>query len=618
MLLNLNLLIFNIKGVNKEFIKNIVSALPNEPGIYQYFDKEGKIIYVGKAKDLKKRVSSYFTKVHDNRKTEILVRNICDIKTIVVETEHDALILENNLIKKNQPRYNVLLKDDKTYPWICIKNERFPRVFQTRNLKKDGSFYFGPFTSGLLSKTLVDFFSHTYKLRTCNYLLTEENVSRGKFKVCLQYHIGNCLGPCEMLQEENDYKERIIEITNILKGNIGTVISDLKMTMIKLSGELKFEEALKIKERLNIIQKFQSKSTVVSPSIKNVDVFSLKKEEQITYINFLRIINGAVIQSFTIELKERIEETEEDLLLTGISEIRQKIQSDAKEIIVPLKPSFQLNNVKYTIPTRGEKKKLLELSEKNVKYYILEKKKTTLNLNNEIPSERILKTAQKDLRLKEIPFHIECFDNSNLSGTNPVASCVVFKNAKPAKKEYRHFNIKTVEGPNDFASMEEVIYRRYKRIIDEGSKTPNLIIVDGGKGQLSSALSALNKLGIKGKIPIIGIAKKLEEIYFPEDQVPLYIDKSSETLKLIQKMRDEAHRFGITHHRGKREKQMIKSELDNIPGIGEKTKEIVLKSFKSIDFISKASIEELESIVGKSKATILINYFKHQSQNLYS
>lgn len=601
--------------MNNEKIKNIVSALPNEPGIYQYFDKDERIIYVGKAKDLKKRVSSYFSKVHDNRKTEVLVKNICDIKTIIVETEHDALILENILIKKYQPRYNILLKDDKTYPWICIKNERFPRVFQTRKLDKDGSSYFGPFTSGLLSKTLVDFLSHTYKLRTCNYLLSEENVSRGKFKVCLQYHIGNCLGPCEMLQDESDYMVRLVEITSILKGNIGTVISDLKKLMNKYSCELKFEEALKIKERFNIIQKFQAKSTVVSPSIKNVDVYSLKKEEQITYINFLRIIDGVVIQSFTIELKERIEETDEDLLLTGITEIRQKIHSDSREIIVPFKPSFQLNSVKYTVPTRGEKKKLLDLSEKNVKFYVLEKKKSSLNKINEIPSERILKTAQKDLRLKDIPFHIECFDNSNLSGTNPVASCVVFKNAKPAKREYRHFNIKTVEGPNDFASMEEIIYRRYKRVIEEGSKIPNLIIVDGGKGQLSSALSALDKLGLKGQIPIIGIAKKLEEIYYPEDQFPLYIDKTSETLKLIQKMRDEAHRFGITHHRGKREKQMIKSELDNIKGIGNTTKENLLKSFKTVDLIRKASFKELVSVVGKSKATILNNYFNSKTTN---
>lgn len=613
--MSLNLLIFNINHVVKENIKNIIAALPNEPGVYQYFDKEGKIIYVGKAKDLKKRVSSYFTKTHDNRKTQVLVRSIYNIKTIIVETEHDALILENNLIKKYQPRYNILLKDDKTYPWICIKNEKFPRVFQTRNLKKDGSSYFGPFTSGLLSKTLVDFLSHTYKIRTCNYLLSNENVSRGKFKVCLQYHLENCLGPCEMLQEESDYKERIIEISNILKGNTGTVISDLKMLMNKLSLELKFEEALKIKERLNIIQKFQSKSTVVSPTIKNVDVYSFIKEDNITYVNFLRIINGAVIQSFTIELKERIEETDEDLLLTAISEIRQKIHSDSKEIIVPFKPSFQLNNISYTIPVRGEKKKLLELSEKNVKYYILEKKKKSMNLNNEIPSERILKNAQKDLRLKEIPFHIECFDNSNLSGSNPVASCVVFKNAKPAKNEYRHFNIMTVEGPNDFASMEEIIHRRYKRMIDEGSKLPNLIIVDGGKGQLSSALSALEKLDLKGKIPIIGIAKKLEEIYYPEDQVPLYIDKTSETLKLIQKMRDEAHRFGITHHRGKREKQMINSELDNIPGIGEKTKEILYKSFKTLDTIKKSSFEDIVSVIGKSKAKIIFDFFNYQSQN---
>ncbi len=597
--------------MNKDEIKNILSALPSEPGIYQYYDKFGNIIYIGKAKDLKKRVSSYFNKNHDNRKTDILVRSIFDIKTIVVETEHDSLILENNLIKKYQPRYNILLKDDKTYPWICIKNERFSRVFQTRNIIKDGSLYFGPFTSGLLIKTLIDFLRQTYKLRTCSLNLSEENVSRGKFKVCLQYHIGNCLGACEMRQEESNYQNNIEEIKTILKGNIGKVISDLKELMNKYSSELKFEEASAIKEKLKIIQNFQSKSTVVSPSIKNVDVYSYKKDEQIIYINFLKVINGAVIQSFTLEMKERIEESDEDLLLTGIYEIRQKIFSDSSELIVPFKPSFQMNGVNYTVPQRGDKKKLLELSEKNLKYFILEKIKTNSLTKNETSAERILKTAQKDLRLKEIPFHIECFDNSNLQGTNPVASCVVFKNARPAKREYRHFNIKTVEGANDFASMEEIVYRRYKRMIEEGSKIPNLVIVDGGKGQLSSALNALNKLNLDGKLPIIGIAKKLEEIYYPDDHIPLYIDKTSETLKLIQKMRDEAHRFGIKHHRSKREKQMVTSELDTIKGIGDKTKELLIKSFKTIDKIKNAPLDQLIKIVGKSKTAIIKEHFNN-------
>lgn len=593
-------------------LKNIVSSLPHEPGIYQYFDREGTIIYIGKAKDLKKRVSSYFTKTHDNRKTSILVRNIIDIQTIVVETEQDALILENNLIKKYKPRYNIMLKDDKTYPWICIKNERFPRVFQTRRVERDGSLYFGPFTSVMLVRTLLELFRQSYKLRNCNLQLTEANVSRGKFKVCLQYHIGNCLGPCENHQNEESYNKSIEEIKNILKGNIGSVISGLKTSMKKYSDELNFEEAHQTKVRLDILQNYQAKSTVVSPTIQNVDVYSFLRDDQTIYINFLKVVRGSVIHSFTLEIKEKVEEFDEEILLFGITEIRQRIFSNATELILPFKPSFQLEGIKYTIPQRGDKKMLLELSEKNVKYYVLEKKKNNSLLKNEKPSERILKTAQKDLGLKELPFHIECFDNSNLQGTNPVASCVVFKNAKPAKKEYRHFNIKTVEGPNDFASMEEIIFRRYRRLLDEEQHLPNLVIVDGGKGQLGSAIIALEKLGIRGKLPIIGIAKRLEEIYYPGDPVPLYIDKTSETLKLIQQMRDEAHRFGITHHRDKRSKAMIVSELDQIKGVGEKTKELLLRQYKSIENIRMADFADIEILIGKSKAELLKEYFSKE------
>jgi excinuclease ABC subunit C len=592
-----------------EHLKTLVASLSHEPGIYQYFDREGTIIYIGKAKNLKKRVSSYFTKTHENRKTAILVRNIVDIRTIVVETEQDALILENNLIKKYKPRYNIMLKDDKTYPWICIKNERFPRVFQTRRVERDGSTYFGPFTSVLLVRTLIEFFRQAYKLRTCNLFLSEENVSRGKFKVCLQYHIGNCLGLCENHQNEKAYNEGIEEIKNILKGNIGSVIADLKSAMKQYSENLQFEEAHQTKERLEILQNYQAKSTVVSPTIRNVDVYSFKRDEQVTYVNFLKVVNGGVIHSFTLEIKERVEESDEDLLLIGITEIRERIFSNATELILPFKPSFQLQGVKYTVPQQGDKKKLLELSEKNVKYYILEKKKSNSILKNESPTERILKTAQKDLRLKELPFHIECFDNSNLQGTNPVASCVVFKNAKPAKKEYRHFNIKTVVGANDFASMEEIVYRRYKRLLDEMQKLPNLVIVDGGKGQLGAALSALDKLELRGKLPLIGIAKRLEEIYYPGDSVPLYIDKTSETLKLIQKMRDEAHRFGISHHRDKRSKEMVVSELDSINGIGDKTKELLLREFKSVEGIRNASEGTLEKLIGKHKTGIIQQHF---------
>lgn len=592
-----------------EELKIIILSLPDEPGIYQFFDKNGTIIYIGKAKRIKKRVSSYFSKTHDNRKTIVLVRNIVDIRYIVVETEQDALILENNLIKKYQPRYNIQLKDDKTYPWICLKNERFPRVFYTRNVIKDGSLYFGPFTSMLLVKTLLELFKHTYQLRTCKFNLSEGNVSRGKFKVCLQYHIGNCLGPCENLQTEESYMESIEAIKNILRGNISVVVSTLKAQMKQKAEALNFESAQLIKDKLDVLQKYQSKSIVVNPSIRNVDVYSFKREENTSYVNFLKIINGGIIHSYTLEITSKIDETDEDLLLSGITEIRQKIYSNATELIVPFKPSFEITAVNYTVPKRGDKRKLLELSEKNVFYYVLEKKKSSALQKHETSSERILKTAQKDLGLKEIPFHIECFDNSNLQGSNAVAACVVFKNAKPAKRDYRHFNIKTVEGPDDYASMEEVVYRRYKRMLDENEKLPNLIIIDGGKGQLSSAVKALNKLNLTTQLPIISIAERLEEIYYPGDSVPLYIDKNSETLKLIQRLRDEAHRFGITHHRSKRDKEMSKSELDSIKGIGEKTKEILLQKYKSVNGIKHADVEQLEQLIGKSKTTLLKNYF---------
>ncbi|MCF8361841.1 MAG: excinuclease ABC subunit UvrC [Prolixibacteraceae bacterium] len=591
-------------------LKSIVTNLPDQPGIYQFFDKTGNIIYIGKAKRLKRRVASYFNKNHDNRKTTLLVRNISDIKYIVVETEQDALILENNLIKKYKPRYNIQLKDDKTFPWICIKNERFPRVFYTRRVIKDGSQYYGPFTSMLLVRTLIDLFKQSYKLRTCNYKLTEENVSRGKFKVCLQYHIGNCLGPCENLQSEEHYMQGIDQIKHILKGNISSVVAQLKTLMKKYADELNYEDAHNIKERLDVLEKYQAKSTVVSPTIRNVDVFSYKREDDISYVNFLKIVNGGVIQSYTLEIKSKVDESDEDLLMSGITEIQQKIYSNATEIIVPFEPSFKLEGIHFTIPQRGDKKKLLELSEKNVKYFILEKKKNSALKKHETPAERILKTAQKDLRLNEIPFHIECFDNSNLQGSNPVASCVVFKNAKPSKKDYRHFNIKTVTGPDDYASMEEIVYRRYKRLLEEEVALPNLVVVDGGKGQLGASLKALEKLGLRGKLPIIGIAKRLEEIYYPGDPVPLYIDKNSETLKLIQKLRDEAHRFGITHHRSKRDKGMTVSELDKIRGIGAKTKEALLLKFKSVEAIKNASLDKIEAEVGKSKAKIIQNYFK--------
>lgn len=592
-----------------DHLKKLVSVLPDQPGIYQYFDNTGKIIYVGKAKNLKKRVSSYFTKNHENRKTALLVRKIYDIKHLVVETEQDALLLENNLIKKYQPRYNILLKDDKTYPWIVVKNEAFPRVFQTRNVVRDGSAYFGPYTSVIAVRTLLDLFRRLYKLRTCNLNLQKENIAAGKYKVCLEYHIGNCLGPCEGLQEELDYFKYIDEIKDILKGNIAGVIKYLREMMKEFASNYQFEEADQVKQKLEILEKFQNKSTVVSTTITDVDVFGIEVVEKSAFVNYLKVINGAIVQTYTTEIKKALDESAEELLEYVIVDIRQKIFSNAKELLVPFKPDFHLDGVEFKVPVRGDKKKLLDLSVRNAKYFRLEKEKQFALSKPAQSTNRILETMKKDLQLKELPFQIECFDNSNLQGTNPVAACVVFKNAKPAKKEYRHFNVKTVEGPNDFASMEEIVYRRYKRQLDEDKSLPNLIIIDGGKGQLGAALNALEKLDLRGKIPIIGIAKKLEEIFFPGDSVPLYLDKNSETLKVIQQARDEAHRFGITFHRQKRSKNFIQSELSNIPGIGEKTVQHLLRKFKSLENLKKQSYSTVSAEIGDSRTAKIFDHF---------
>lgn len=600
------------KTVNKsiDHLKTLIAVLPNKPGIYQYFDQSNTIIYIGKAKNLRKRVSSYFTKNHDHRKTALLVRNIADIKHMVVESEQDALLLENNLIKKYQPRYNIRLKDDKSYPWICIKNEAFPRVFKTRNLVRDGSKYFGPYTSIYTVRTLLELFKSEYKLRTCNYNLSAENIAAGKYKVCLEYHIGNCKGPCEGHITNKEYDQGINDITDILKGNISGVIKHLEGKMTEMSENLNFEEAAAIKEKYDSLKRYQSRSTIVSPVITDVDVYSIEEDENFAFINYLKIIKGAVIQTFTLEIKKGLDENTEELLMAGIIEIRQKIFSNAREILVPFKLENLIENVNFKVPKRGEKKQLLDLSKRNAKYFRLEKEKQAVIKNPKIRTERILTTIKKDLQLNELPERIECFDNSNLQGTNPVAACVVFKDAKPLKKEYRHFNIKTVEGPNDFASMEEVVYRRYKRLMDENKALPHLIVVDGGKGQLSSTMKAIDKLKLRGKISVIGIAKRLEEIYFPGDSVPIYINKNSETLKVIQHLRDEAHRFGITFHRNKRSKEFITSELEKINGIGEKTIEKLLKDFKSVKQIKLQKIENLEASIGKAKARVVYNYFQ--------
>ena len=599
---------------NIEYLKSLIAVLPHQPGIYQYFDDSGKIIYIGKAKDLRKRVSSYFTKQHDHRKTALLVRNIADIKHMVVQSEQDALLLENNLIKKYQPRYNIRLKDDKSYPWICVKNEPFPRVFKTRNLIRDGSRYFGPYTSYYTVQTLLDLFKSEYKLRTCKFNLSNQNIEEGKFKVCLEYHIGNCEGPCEGLVSEERYNEAIDDITNILKGNVSGVIRHLEKVMQEKSKNLQFEDAMKIKEKYDSLKRYQSRSTIVSPVITDVDVFTIEEDEKYAFINYLKIIKGAIIQTFTLEIKKGLEESKEELLMAGIVDIRTKIFSNAKEILVPFKLENVIENVTFRVPKRGEKKQLLDLSKRNAKYYRLEKEKQNVLKNPQERTDRILSTMKKDLQLKEKPVRIECFDNSNLQGSNPVAACIVFKNGKPFKKEYRHYNIKTVEGPNDFASMEEVVYRRYKRQLDEENPLPQLIVIDGGKGQLSAAVNALETLNLRGKITVIGIAKRLEEIYFPGDSVPLYINKNSESLKIIQQLRDEAHRFGISFHRDKRSKKFISSELTTIPGIGEKTMETLLRQYKSVKNIKNQSVKQLAEVIGKAKAKIVHDHFNKNEE----
>ena len=590
-----------------------IQTLPNEPGVYQYFDKDDVIIYIGKAKNLKKRVASYFNKNHENGKTSVLVKKIVYIKHIVVNTETDALLLENNLIKKYKPRYNVLLKDDKSYPWICLKKERFPRIFMTRRVIKDGSEYFGPYTSVRTVRALLDLIKELYPLRTCTYDLSAQNINEGKYKVCLEFHLKNCKGACEALESEADYNNSIKEIRNILKGNFKQSLEKFQIMMGLFAKKMEFEEAQKIKEKLSLLSNYQSKSTIVNPSINNVDVFSIISDETHGYANFLKISNGSIIQSHTTEIKKKLDESEPELLALFIVEIRQRFNSQAPEIYVP----FPLNlgeHIQVTIPKLGDKKRILELSERNAKYYRQEQFKQIKIVDPDRHVKRIMAQMKKDLRLSEEPRHIECFDNSNIQGTNPVAACVVFKDGKPSKKEYRHYNIKTVKGPDDFASMEEVVYRRYKRLLAEDESLPQLIIVDGGKGQLSSALKSLEILGLRGKIAIIGIAKRLEEIYYPDDPIPLYLDKKSETLKITQFLRNEAHRFGITFHRNKRSKSAIQSELELIPTIGKQTIITLLREFKSAKRVKEASLDHLEEAIGTSRATKVYRYFNAKKE----
>ena len=585
-----------------EHIKGLLKLIPEKSGVYRYYDKNEALLYVGKAKNLKKRVSSYFNKKQEHGKTKVLISKIQDIQYVVVPTEIDALLLENNLIKKHQPKYNVALKDGKTYPWICIKNEPFPRIFQTRNVIKDGSAYFGPYTSVRLVKTLLDFFHQLYPLRNCSLSLTDKNINTKKFKVCLEYHIGNCLGPCEDKQTTEEYQLGIEHIQQIIKRDIKSVTQHLKTAMLHFSEKMEFEKAQSVKDKIDLLNNYQAKSTIVNPKINDVDVFTILSDEDTAFVNYLKINSGAIIQAHTLELNKKLNETEEELLQLAIIELRQRFESTSKTIYC----SHSLENVwedlSITIPKIGDKKKLIDLSLRNAKYMQLDKQKRKINNIEKQDNKRILEQMQKDLHLKYRPRHIECFDNSNIQGTNPVAACVVFKNARPSKKDYRHFNIKTVVGPDDFASMEEVVYRRYKRLLEEEQPLPELIVVDGGKGQLSSAVKSLDKLKLRGKVAIIGIAKRLEEIYFPGDSVPLYLDKRSESLKLIQQLRDEAHRFGIMHHRKQRGKDILGTSLDKIDGIGPKTVELLISHFGSVKKVMEAKKEELEKLIGKAKS----------------
>jgi len=596
-------------------LQSLIKSLPEQAGVYRFYDKEGKIIYIGKAKNLRKRVSSYFTKSkYDSYKHKLLVSRIADINYIVVNNEPDALLLENNLIKKHQPRYNVMLKDDKTFPWICIKNEPFPRVFSTRKVINDGSEYFGPYTSAYAVKILLSLIRQLYQLRTCNLSLTAENIKKGKFKVCLEYHIGNCKGPCEQLQTESEYNDTIRQIRQIIKGNLSDVIDYLKKEMDIFAASFRFEEANQFKEKIEILSRYRSKSTIVNPSIHDVDVFSIVNDENEAYVNFLKVVQGAVIQAHTVEIKKKLDEPAEELLAFAITDLRSRTQSTSRELIVPMDLQEFLPGYKLIVPKRGDKKKLLDLSLRNARGYRHDRIKRIASMKPLDSTEGILKQLQTDLRMKKIPLHIECFDNSNIQGSSPVAACVVFKQGKPAKKEYRHYHIKGVSGVDDFASMEEVVYRRYRRLIEEKSPLPQLVIIDGGKGQLNAALKSLDQLGIRGETAIIGIAKKLEEIYFPGDPVPLYIDKSSASLKIIQHIRNESHRFGIKFHRQKRSGAMTDSSLNHIPGIGHRTIEKLFIRFQSVKGIQEADFDEIAGEIGDSKAALVKDYLKKDSE----
>ena len=598
-----------------EHIQSILKTLPESPGVYRYYDDANNLLYVGKAKNLKKRVTSYFSKEHDTFRLRLMVKKIIDIKTIKVDTEMDALILENNLIKSLTPKYNIMLRDDKTYPWILIKNERFPRVFSTRQLKKDGAEYFGPFPSSTTMFILLDLIKQLYPLRTCSFDLSQENIDKHKFKACLEYSIGNCKAPCVGKQTLQDYNESILHIRKIIKGDISFAIRDLKRLMLEHAEKLEFEDAATLKKKIELLEKYQSKSVIVHPSITDTDVFAIISDEKTAYVNYFKVMNGTIIQAQTLEFKKKLDETDEEMLVFAINEIRLRYNSLSKEIFVPFEPELQFENAKYIVPKIGDKKHLLDLCFKNVEAYKREREKQLAIIDPERHTDRIMQQMMKDLRMKEEPRRIEGFDNSNIQGDYAVSAMPVFIDGKPAKKEYRHYNVKTVVGPDDFATMEEVIFRRYSRVIEEGLPLPQLIVIDGGKGQLGAAIMSLRKLNLMGKVTVIGIAKRLEEIYFPGDSIPMYLDKRSETLKIIQHIRDEAHRFGITHHRNKRSRETFKTELSEIKGISDKTAQKLLTELKSVKHIKEATLAELNAIIGNSKASLVYNFFKDQQES---
>lgn len=591
-------------------LSTVLNSLPQQPGIYKYYDADGNLMYIGKAKNLRKRVQSYFSKNHyENRKTAVMVSKIADIQFTLVDTEIDALLLENALIKKFQPRFNINLKDDKTYPYLCIKNERFPRVFPTRKPVKDGSEYFGPYASVSMMHTLTDLIKVLYPIRNCNLHLSARNIEEKKFKACLEFQIGNCKAPCIGAQSEADYNQSVQQIRNILKGHLSEVKQHLKTQMQHAAAELKFEQAADYKRKLDMLEKYQSKSTIVNASITDVDVFSITTDDRFAFVNYLKVSNGIIIQTQTFELRKKLDETDAELLELAIAEVRDTYGSTSRELIVPFELPLQDDQLTFTVPRAGDKKKLLDLSMKNAMYYRKDKLQQYEQLDPSVKTDRILTQMQKDLRLKTLPRHIECFDNSNIQGAYPVSACVVFKDAKPSKKDYRHFNVKTVEGPNDFDTMREVVGRRYRRVLSENAPLPDLIIIDGGKGQLSAAVETLKQLGIYGRVPVLGIAKRLEELFFPEDELPLYIDKKSETLKVIQQIRDEAHRFGITHHRARRSKGALTSELTEINGVGEATLKKLLTTFGSVKKIKEASLASLADAVGAAKAETVYHHY---------